>query len=701
MTDRAEKVLRALVTEDDSAARALLERVLGQRGYAVTACPTSTDAMACFEDGEFDLVLLDWMLPDFSGVELCKLIRRHTKGQNCHIVMITVRGGRENLQTILDAGADDYLQKPVDLGDLEIRLTIAEKQIAHRQERNSIERALRESEERYALAARGANDALWDWEVAEDRLYLSPRWWTLAGRPAPGNKTKIGLNAWLESIHPEDVTRVKSALQRHLDGQTEQLEVEYRVIYNGIERWVLTRGLAVREPGGNARRIAGSHTDLTNRGVYDSLTGLPSRTLFMHHLECAVAQEHDRGDRPFALLFIDLDRFKDINDSLGHAAGDRYLRIIAGRLRECLRPGDRIARFGGDEFTILLERLTSVDDALTIAHRIRTALSDPVEVQGSECVCSASIGIVQSSANYTQADEMIRDADTAMYEAKHHGSFYRIFNRRMREAAIDQMRLVSGLRRAVRHGEFINHYQPILSLTSGELLGFETLVRWQHPSRGMMLPDEFIALAEERGLIGSIGEKIFHTAFEQLQDWLESSGTPRRLHLSLNLSPKQLAMPSLAETVGALLREFGIPPELVVFEITEEAIIEDLAAAKSILRKLKSLSIAVCIDDFGTGYSSLKYLHQLPVDMLKIDRSFVRALRTDPQSTEIVRTILELSRRLGIQTVAEGIETGEQLDQLRKLGCEYGQGSLFAMPLSAREAGLLIQAPSVARPDSF
>ncbi len=430
---------------------------------------------------------------------------------------------------------------------------------------------------------------------------------------------------------------------------------------------------------------------LVHDAFHDALTSLPNRALFTDLLARSIGRSRRRDDYAFALLFLDIDRFKVVNDSLGHLIGDQLLIAIARRLERCLRPGDTVARLGGDEFTVLLDDIVDVSDATRIADRIQRELNLPFNLSGQEVFTSASIGIALSRSGYEKPDDLLRDADIAMYRAKALGKQrYEVFDAEMHARAVSQLQLETDLRRALDREEFRIHYQPVLSLANGKVVGFEALVRWQHPQRGTVLPDEFVQAAEETGLIVLIGRVVLREACRQLREW-QQQFPHQELSISVNLSAKQFRQPDMVDHIARVLTAWDLEPRSLRLEITESAIIENAPAAIEALTRLRELGVKVDLDDFGTGYSSLGYLHRFDIDALKIDRSFIAAIGENGENSEIVRTIVNLARGLDMDVIAEGVERPEQLAILRSLGCEKVQGYLFAPPLTTEAVRSLLK----------
>jgi diguanylate cyclase (GGDEF)-like protein/PAS domain S-box-containing protein len=571
-------------------------------------------------------------------------------------------------------------------------------------ERKHLDDSLRESEQRYALAAVAANDGLWDWDLEANVIVFSPRWKSMLGY----EEGKIGKHPdeWFGRVHPDDVNQLKTNIEAHLKDDSPYFESEYRILDGDRNYcWMLCRGLALRNVEGKAYRMAGSQTDITVQkhaeerlqynSFYDSLTGLPNRALFMDRLERMAEWAKRHKDYLFAILFIDLDQFKLINDSLGHDIGDKLLAAVAQRIQACLFQRDSVARFGGDEFAILLNDIKEVNEIERITDLLHRELSRPFMIDEHEVFTSMSIGVVLSSTGFNNPTNMLRNADIAMYQAKVVGKGRSVqFNISMHEKVVERLWLETDLRRAIEQHEFRLFYQPIVSLENGHIIGFEALIRWQHPEKGLISPDAFIPAAVENRLISSIRRWVLREAVWQMYTWHVKFSTKPPLYISVNLSGVRFTESDLAAQIDNVLQEIGLPPSCLKLEITESVIMENAKSTISTFSELKALGVQLSIDDFGTGYSSLSYLHRFPVDTLKVDRSFVSRMESNGENSAIVRTIIRLAHDLKMKVIAEGVETVEQLTQLRKLKCEYAQGYFFSKPVDSKAAEALIVAPS-------
>jgi diguanylate cyclase (GGDEF)-like protein/PAS domain S-box-containing protein len=564
-------------------------------------------------------------------------------------------------------------------------------------EQKRVREELLAARERYALAVAGANDGIWDWNVLTGEVYYSPRWKAMLGyedREVAGR-----FEAWIDLIHPEDRPRVRKEIEAHRVGASTMFESEHRMLHrDGTYRWTLSRGLAVRGSSGAATRMAGSQTDITHNKVSDPLTGLPNRVWFTERLERAFGNRRRNPAHRFTVLFLDLDHFKVINDSLGHVAGDQVLIGIAERLREIVSAETggaefTVARISGDEFAILLEDTpdeASVESASRIGARLISDLVTPFVIDGREVFTTVSIGVAPDTGDYASPGEIQRDADTAMYRAKALGrSRCELFDAEMRAQAVARLELDTDLRQAVERNEFVVYYQPMFSIPGEKLEGFEALVRWAHPRRGFVPPSEFIPVAEDTGLILPIGSAVLREACRQMREWQVRYQVGPSLSLSVNISPRQFLEPDLPKLVAGILADTGLSPKCLYLELTETVLIGDAERAVEILRQLQTLGVGLKIDDFGTGYSSLSYLQRFPFDKVKIDRSFIANLETEDGAT-IVKAVIGLAHNLGMKVIAEGVETARQVDILEELGCVHGQGYYFSRPVPHNVAEVML-----------
>ncbi|HEY8608598.1 MAG TPA: EAL domain-containing protein [Noviherbaspirillum sp.] len=554
--------------------------------------------------------------------------------------------------------------------------------------------ALHTSEQRLQLALEAAGEGVWDWNIAEDRFTFSKR-----GREMLGYGTdEVGgrLEDWLGITHPEDRERVREETMACLRGKVPIVVQEYRVRNKqGDWQWIVARGAVVaRNAEGRAMRMMGTTVDISNeqealhRANFDTLTGLANRSLFRDRLDHEIALSR-RSGQPMALFFIDLDRFKEVNDLLGHDAGDELLRQAAGRIRDCVRKSDMAARLGGDEFTVILTALETPAQVSRIAQKILHALALPFLLDGKEVTISASIGITLFPADAAETGHLVRNADQAMYAAKQAGrNQFRFFTPSMQEAATLRIALIAQLRQALPRHQLRVVFQPIMELSTERIVKAEALLRWQHPAQGLLAPAAFIPLAEESGLINEIGNWVFMQAAIWSRRWSDQTGST--FQVSINRSPAEFTAPALGPSWDAQLRELGLGWNSISVEITENLLLNTSHAVESRLLRLRESGIQVSIDDFGTGYSSLAYLKKFDVDFLKIDQSFVRETASCSNARVIAETIIVMAHKLGLKVVAEGVETAEQRDWLRAAGCDYAQGFFFSEPVPPERLGELL-----------
>nr|NMG00328.1 EAL domain-containing protein [Aromatoleum toluolicum] len=553
---------------------------------------------------------------------------------------------------------------------------------------------LKTSEQRYELAIQGAHDGLWDWNIPEGQVYCSPRYCEIAGLTA--GRLYYSPEEVLTGIHPDDAPGYRAKMIEHLKGFSTQFKCEYRARQpDGAYRWVMTRGVAVRGGDDRAVRMAGSISDVHDHklaqvrlqydALHDGLTGLPNRALFLEHVRSALGQQRRGGGQDFAVLAINLQRFRLVNDSFGHEAGDALLRQVARTLQETLRYGDIAARVGGDQFALLLNRIENPAEALRLAEALRELLAKPTSVAGQILYPKFRIGMALSSdyQDSENGDTMLRDADNALQRTRQRGGdSVAIFHASMHAQALESLQLEGDLRDALTRNELSVHFQPIVELDSGSIASFEALVRWRHPGRGMLPPNLFVPLAETLGLIHELDMLVLTRACERIAQWRERACSHAAVpKVSVNLSATQFARPDLAGEIIAEVDRHGLPREMLRFEVTESVLAQPDGPAAEILQNLRTAGMSVLIDDFGTGYSALSYLHTIPCDLVKLDGSFVRSLENDERLRTIVARSIELAHDLGMRVVAECIETTRQAELLLGMGCDYGQGYLFARPL--------------------
>lgn len=678
-----------LVVDDVEMNRELLGRRLARRGMQVLQAASGAEALGLLATHSCDLVLLDVEMPVMDGIAVLTRIRQTRSEEELPVIMVTARNASNDIVTALQQGANDYLTKPIDFPVMLARIR------THLARRRAV-LALRESEERYALALRGSNNGLWDWDIARSTVFYSPRWQAMLGYQV--NEIGNTPEDWFSKVHPDDLPTVESSLAQHLSGCSLQFECEYRMQHrDGTYRWMLGRGIAVRDRNGDVVRMAGSQFDTTEGKVLDALTRLPNRHLFLDLLERTLDRARRRPDYNYGVLFLDLDRFKLINDSLGHTVGDRFLIEVARRIRTALVDSVRttgraepfLARLGGDEFAILIDDIPDASEADQVAERIQESLRKPFVTDGHEVVSGASIGIVLNVRHYERAEELLRDADNAMYRAKAAGGgTHVVFDRTMHERALARLRMEADLRRAIKEDQLTVYYQPLIDMTTGRIYGFEALVRWFHPDRGRISPGVFIPIAEETGLINAIGRFVFRRSCKQLRAFrdLDLPGASD-LTMSVNVSRRQFSE-DLVGFFQQTANMFDLPPESITLEITETTAMGDRTAVGSVLETLRALGMKLSMDDFGTGYSSLSILHQLPFNILKIDRAFIMRVEED---RTLVQTIIQLGKNLGLSIVAEGVETPEQHAIVQEMGCDAAQGYLYSKPMSPTDMIALLE----------
>lgn len=553
-------------------------------------------------------------------------------------------------------------------------------------ERKAAEDALAKSEERFRIIAQTTNDVVWDWDLRTDTVTWNEGVYKTFGYNE--HQLPKTVQQWIDYVHPEDRTRVMAGIENVFDHGGEYWADDYRFLKgDGTYAFVHNRGAVIRDAG-KPIRFMGALVDMTalkrteERLTYlaqnDPLTGLANRNLFYDHLQLAMSRA-SRHDQMMALFYLDLDRFKEVNDALGHDAGDRVLKEVAQRLRECLRETDLISRLGGDEFTVILEDVTDVGAAAAVAEKIIQSLAAPIGLGKRDVYVSTSIGISIYPHDATLIEDLVKEADSAMYYAKRQGrNNFQFYAPSLNARAVERLEMETLLRQAISKGELLLHYQPQVNLKTKQMIGVEALLRWESPQLGFLMPDRFIPLAEETGLIVPIGEWVLKTACRQNKAW-QAAGLPA-LRTAVNLSALQLRQAGFAEKIRQILQETGILAEHLELEITEACLVENKEVNRDTLADLKSMGICIAIDDFGTGYSSMSYLKEFPLDILKIDQSFVRGLPENSGDAAIATAIITMAHHLKLRVIAEGIERPEQATFLANRGCDYGQGFLYSKP---------------------
>ncbi|MFI5309144.1 MAG: putative bifunctional diguanylate cyclase/phosphodiesterase [Polyangiales bacterium] len=679
--------LRILHLEDNEDDAALVVRQLERAGLAFTLkrAQTLQEYVGLLNTLRPELVLSDNSLPGLDSRGALSIL--HAQTPETPFILVSGTVGEERAAELLRSGANDYVLKDrlSRLGSaVERALVLAEERNARRLAQD----ALLASAEQVRQLADAMPQIVWAARPDGEIDYFNQRWYDFTGG-APG---AVGLEQWESILHPDDrgpaMNRYGAAVRT---GEPFEMECRFADRRNGEHRWHLCRAVPIRDSWSQISRWFGTATDIDDRksaehqliknAYYDTLTSLPNRALFRDRLEKAIHRASRAEDCLLAVLFLDIDRFKLVNDSLGHGAGDKLLSEFARRVERLVRPGDTVARFGGDEFAVFLPDLTSGEQATRIAERVLEGLAEPFPVDGHEIVATASIGVAVSTGAGAP-ETMLRDADSAMYRAKALGrGRCEMFDEEMHATSLEMLGLERDLRRALEHRELVIHYQPIISLDTGVVTGCEALVRWNHPERGLMQPDQFIPLAEETGLIVPMGAWVLETACQQMQTWLKRGMPP--IDLAVNFSARQFKQKTLAERVARALTESGFDARRLQLELTESLLMEATETASTTLRELHALGVQLSIDDFGTGYSSLAYLKRLPWTALKIDRSFVRSVNEDHEDAAIATAVISLAHSLKLKVIAEGIETDAQRSFLTQRNCEEGQGYLFSHAVPA------------------
>lgn len=695
--------IRLLVLDDNPAEIVLLKKLLDQAEmqhqmqFSITTETHFSQAKRLIRQNGYDACVMDYHLDTVDGLEAIKAFKE--AGFSQPIIFLTGSESNDLDLKLLGLGASDFLSKN----------NLTAQSLAHSIRyaliRYKAHEILRANEARYRMVLDNIDEFVYrvtidpQNPVMNHLEFISERVASILGYSA--NEIMAKPELLIKIMHPDDRVANNKRLAHSL-GHT--VTRELRAYPKDRENFVWLEDKAVPEIDAQGRLLSyvGVVRDITERrqheeklrqdALHDQLTGLPNRLLFTDRLSNAIERNQRRPENQYAVLFLDLDRFKNINDSLGHLIGDRILQVVAERLQKFLRPGDCIARLGGDEFAILLEDVAAAYDSTFVADRIQETVSAPIRVEGSEVYTTASIGIALSTSDYKSCTEMIRDADTAMYKAKSEGrARYEVFDTNMHSAAVAVLEIETQLRKAIENNELSLRYQPIIDMQTFEVKAFEALLRWQHPKKGFISPVDFIPVAEETGLIVSIGQWVVEEACRQLAQWQQELS--QSVKLTINLSARQFSQIDLIEQIDNAVTQYGVDPKCLKFEITETVIMDNAECINAILAQFQTMGFELAMDDFGTGYSSLSYLHRLPINTIKIDRSFISRLTNHTSDDDMVKTIITLAHNLNIDVVAEGIENHCHVNILRQLNCEYGQGYLFAKPLFADQAKQLLENP--------
>lgn len=692
----------ALIVDDDMIVRIFVREALEQSGHEVCEAENGSQALERFIEYRPDIVLLDIMMPGMDGFTACAQFRELVGGSRVPILIMTALDDTESIAKAYERGATDFITKP-------LNPTILSQRVKYMFRSSQTLEALRKSESRLGLAQRIAKIGNWEWRPDTNRFTASFELCRLIGvRQQDFAGT---LDSFLQVVHAEDRERVDVAL-RHILTERKPCDIDHRIVLpHGADFAVHLQAEAMFDDQLQALTIIGTAQDITDRkqsereiyrlAYFDSLTGLANRVLFKDRLTQALAHA-GRYHSALAVLFLDLDRFKVINDTLGHNVGDLLLKQVAGRLSDSVRHSDSVsrsvdkeenhslARLGGDEFTVLLTNLRDVQDAGTVARRIVDAMAKPFLIEGREIFVTISVGIAIFPVDGESIDALLKNADSAMYYAKENGrNNFQFYSNNLNAAANDRLNLEGELRHAVEREEFVVFYQPQIDLRRGEIDSVEALVRWQHPRRGLLRPEEFMQAALDTGLIKALDEWVLRTACRHSQEWQQRGKIPVRI--SVNISHSLFHSDTLVSIVEQALGQMGLAPACLELELTESIVMRNVDASIAMLTTLRTMGVQLSIDDFGTGYSSLSYLHRLPINRVKIDQSFIQEILAQARPPMIVRAIIAMAHSLDLFVLAEGVEQEFQRTTLIEEGCDYAQGHLFGRPMPADEFALMLQ----------
>jgi diguanylate cyclase (GGDEF)-like protein/PAS domain S-box-containing protein len=675
-------IAHILCVDDDIAGLTQLGQQLRQAGYTVTAAAGGQAALDLLDSQRFDLVMLDLTMPDMGGLEVLYRVRRALRPDELPIIMMADVGEDDLVAGALNDGADDYVSKP-------LHLSVAMARIRSHLARCAAIAANKSEQERFALAVAGSSDGIWDWIIKTDQLYFSPRCLELLGLDKDGSLDTM--DNWVELLHRDDVDAFQLALRNHLEGISLAFQMECRIQHSNMTyRWFLVRGTSLRNEYGKAWRVAGSISDISERKLTDAMTGLPNRIVLYDRINQSIIKTKRRERAAptvgpaanFGIILLQIDRYETMREAYGQAFCDLVQKAVSQRLFTTLRTTDTLTIMSENTMCILVDVMRDDTDLVRVANRVRQAAEEPITMGEESVMLTLSIGMAQAQPHHEIADELIKDATAALNKARDEGGGQEVvFDPEMQRRARDRLRIEADLHQALRREELLVLYQPIVDLNTSELAGFEALVRWHHPTRGMVSPMDFIPIAEETGLIIPIGTWVLQQSCRQARAWLDAGASPD-IFVSVNVSSRQLDGPTLPDIVRAALETNRLEPQRLKLEITESAVMRDFEVTLGLLNRLRASGAGLSLDDFGTGYSSLSLLKRLPIDTLKVDRSFVSSMGVDSAGVRMVEAILQLARLFRLKVVAEGIERNEEAELLRALSCEYGQGWLFGKPLT-------------------
>jgi diguanylate cyclase (GGDEF)-like protein/PAS domain S-box-containing protein len=700
-----------LIVDDDPVVLKSLKDLLAIRGIVADTAIGGREAIACLDQKDYDLVLLDLQMPYVNGHDVMRHIKQSS--MNTSIIVVSGETSFEAARDACTQGAYDFLRKPYATDELMITVNNALNEKKLEKQNKLIQSQLRESERLHRYLVNTSPDIIYILDQDGHFTFINERVETLLGY----DQNELVGKHYSILVHQKDIEVARYVFNERRVGDRASRNVELRLKCkdDSTQRFFDTRTLPIElssmgiyqnENSPKKKTYLGTYgvaRDITERKMaeetinfqayHDLLTNLPNRALLRDRLSLAITQAK-REEEMLAVMFLDLDRFKNINDSLGHVIGDELLQQVSTRLKSCIREGDTLARFGGDEFTLLLPKIArGNEDVSKIAEKINEVLKEPFMIDNNELYVSASIGISIYPRDGTNMDSLIKHADIAMYHVKDSGkNNYRFYSTDMTTPYFQNLSLETGIRKALDKDEFHLMYQPQINIKTGEIVGVEALLRWNHPEHGQITPAEFIPFAEETGMIVEIGHWVLRSACAELKRWRDA-GLPE-IRMSINMSARQLAEKTVVKHIASLLRDYGLPGHCLEIEITENTIMSDMDSVVHKLKELSKRGIYIAIDDFGTGYSSLSYLHKLPIQTLKIDRAFIKEVNMKHAGNSIINTIVAMAKGLNLNVIAEGVETQQQLDYLQEIDCSEAQGFLFGKPLTADViAQLLIQEP--------